>query len=118
MWNEAKQQQLNELQRQKQEGLLTEQEKQAFEQLLCELEQEEWNALRPALERLCREQEQLQEQEGRLRVENSVLAALAERQEDLLRRARVELAGLRSEHEALKAEYERLIGQPLRGSLA
>ena len=118
MWDEAKQQQLNELQRQAQEGRLTEQEKQAFEQLVCELEQEEWNALPPALERLQGEREQEQKQEGRLRLENSVVAALAERQEDLLRRARGELTALVSEHEALKAEYERLIGQPLRESLA
>ena len=117
MWDEAKQQRLNELQRQAQEGMLTEQEKQALEQLLCKPEQEEWNALSPALERVRREQEQLQEQGGRLRLENAVLTALAARREDLLRRAKVELTGLLSEHEALKAEYERLTGQPLRGSL-
>ncbi len=79
MWNETMQQRLNELQRFKQDDKLTEQERQALEQLHSALEQEEWSTLRPTLERLRREQEQQQEQEARLKVENSVLAALAER---------------------------------------
>lgn len=117
MWDETKQQRLNELQRQAQADTLTEQEQQALEQLLCTLEQEEWNALSPALERMRREQEQMQAQGGRLLLENAILTALADRREDLLRRAKVELTSLLSEHEALKAEYARLTGQPLLGTL-
>jgi len=65
------------------------------------------------LERLRQEQRRLQEEYGRLRTENAILAALAERYEDLLARARVQLAGLLSEHQVLKTEYERVTGQPL-----
>jgi hypothetical protein len=118
MWSETKQGRLNELRRQEQEGTLAEGDRQAFTQLISELEQEEWHALHPVLERLRQEQGQLQEQKGRLKLENAILAALAERQEDLLRRVRVELEGLLSEHEALKAEYERLTGHSLHGSQA
>ena len=113
MWDEAKQERLNELRLREQEGLLTDEERQALEHLLHELEQEEWAILRPALDRLREEQRQLQQECGRLRLQNSILSALVERQEDLLRRARVQLAGLLSEHEMLKAEYERLTGRPL-----
>lgn len=113
MWDEEKQGRLNELRRREQEGVLTDEERQALEHLLHELEQEEWAILRPALDRLREEQRQLQEECGRLRFQDTVLSALAERQEDLLRRARVQLAGLLSEHEMLKAEYERLTGRSL-----
>ncbi len=113
MWDDAKQERLNELRRREQEGVLTDEERQSLERLLHELEQEEWATLGPALERLREEQRQLQEECGRVRLQDTVLSALAERQEDLLRRARVQLAGLLSEHEILKAEYERLTGRSL-----
>jgi chromosome segregation ATPase len=113
MWNTAKQLQLDELRQREQEGTLTGEEREALEQLLHEIEQEEWATLQPTLGRLRQEQKQLQEECGRLRTANAILAALAERYEDLLARARVQLAGLLSEHEALKTEYERVTGQPL-----
>ena len=113
MWDEVKQQRLNELQRREQQGPLTEEDEQAFEQLFYELEYEEWGALHPALERWRREQEHLQEQCGRFGVQSAGLAALVKRQEDLLQHARVELAGLLHEHEAIKAEYERVTGRSL-----
>jgi chromosome segregation ATPase len=113
LWNAVKQRQLNELRQREQEGSLTDEEHQALEQLLHEMEQEEWARLRPALERLRQEQKRLQEEYGRLRAKNAVLATLAEQHEDLLARARVQLVGLLSEHEVLKTEYERIAGQPL-----
>lgn len=113
MWDAAKQQQLNELQRREEQGILSNEERDTLEALLYELEQQEWDTLRPALERLRAEQKQLQEEYGRVRSQNAALAALAERQEDLLKRARVQLAGLLSEHEALKSAYERVTGQSL-----
>ncbi|MBI1876917.1 MAG: hypothetical protein HYR94_01545 [Chloroflexi bacterium] len=116
MWNEVKQRQLNELHQQEQASTLTVQERQTFEQLLHELEQAEWDVLRPALARLRQEQNQLQQEAAQLHLQNAILAVLAERQEDLLRRAKVQLAGLLNEHEALKVEYERITGQPLIGS--
>lgn len=42
-------------------------------------------------------------------VQNAVLAALAERYADLLARANEQLANLRQEREALRAEYERAL---------
>jgi hypothetical protein len=71
--------------------------------------------MRPALAGFRQEQVQLQEKCGQLRLQNAMLAALAERQEDLLKRAKEEVTSLLSEHEALKLEYERVTGQPLLG---
>ena len=113
MWNKAKQEQLDYLRQREHEASLTSDERQSLEQLLHEIEQQEWGILHPALERMHQEQKQLQEQYGRLRTENAVLAALAERYEDLLARARVQLDGLLSEHQALKNEVERVTGQSL-----
>jgi hypothetical protein len=113
MWNETKQQQLDALQFKAQAGTLTEADQHALDQLISELEQMEWNALRPALERYRGEQEQLQAALGPVQLQNTLLKALLERREDLLKRAKVELTGLLSEHRALKVEYERVTGQPL-----
>lgn len=113
MWNTEKQQQLDGLRRREHENSLTDEERQALDQLSSELEQQEWSELHPALERAHQEQKRLQEEFSRLRTENVILAALAERYEELLARARVQLDGLFSEHQVLKNEYERVIGQPL-----
>jgi hypothetical protein len=114
MWDETKQARLDELRRREQEGMLTSEGREVLERLLHELEQEEWRALRPALGHLHEEPKQLQEELSRFRHQNALLAALAERQENLLRRAQAQLAGLLSEHEMLKAEYEHITGRSLR----
>lgn len=114
MWNETKQAKLDELRRREQEDALNDEESKALKHLLHELEQEEWEVLRPALDHLHEEQKQLQEELGRFRHQNVLLDVLAERQEDLLKRAQAQLAGLFSEHEMLKAEYEHITGQSLR----
>ena len=111
MWNETKQTRLDELRRREQERALTHEEREALEHLLHELSQEEWGELRPALDHLHEEQKQLQEELGRFRHQNALLAVLAERQEDLLKRAQAQLAGLLSEHRMLRAEYEHITGQ-------
>ncbi len=59
MWNETKQQQLNELQRREAESALVDEERHTLEQLLYELEQEEWQTLNPSLARLRDEQAEL-----------------------------------------------------------
>lgn len=112
MWDTTKQRQLDDLQRQREEGTLGEVEDQTLTYLLAELEQEEWVSLRPALGRLRENRKQLQTAYGQLSSEHAILATFVERLEDLLQRARTELAGLLSEHEALKNAYERLVGQP------
>ncbi len=111
MWNEAKQQQLNELRRREWESALTDEEKRTLEQLLYELEQEEWQRVGPALERLRDEQAELQRSLGQTETQNALLSAISSRQEDLLRRAETQLKGLRYEHEALKTERERVLSQ-------
>jgi chromosome segregation ATPase len=116
MWDGKKQQQLNELRRLELEGTLTPEEREALDNLLHELEQEEWQRLRPTLQRLHAEQGQLREACARLRSHNVFLAVLLERQEELLTRARAYLAELLSEHELLKAEYERITGEPLKSA--
>ena len=112
MWDATKQQQLDDLQRRREEGTIEEEEDRALTYLLSELEQEEWVALRPALGRLREDRKQLQEAYGQMSSENAILATFVERLEELLQRARAELAGLLREHEALKNAYERLLGQP------
>ncbi|MEJ7577085.1 MAG: hypothetical protein WKF74_08785 [Pyrinomonadaceae bacterium] len=111
MWDETKQQQLNELQRRDAESALTDEEKHLLEQLLYELEQDEWQMLNPALERVRGEQIELQENLGQTETQNAVLSAIASRQGDLLKRADAQLKGLQSEHKALRAERERVLNE-------
>src|SRR3712207_8507983 len=56
-----------------------------------QLEQAEWQAFRPALENERGEQQHLQAHLGRLQLQNAVLAALAERYEDLIARTKLQL---------------------------
>jgi len=109
MWNETKQQQLNELLRREAESGLTDAEKKSLAQLLYELEQDEWQTLNLSLERLRDEQAELHQTLSQSETQNAMLAAIGSRQEDLLERAKAQLKGLRSEHEALKTERQRVL---------
>lgn len=109
MWNEVKQQQLNELQQREQENLLTTQEIQTLEKLLLELEQAEWQTINPVLKRERETQSTLQKEISHTETQNAVLTAIASRQDDLVKRANVQLSSLKNEHEALKNERERIL---------
>lgn len=109
MWNETKQQQLNELQWREMENALTAEEEHSLTKLLAELEQGEWQTLNPALEREREKQSALQHEISRAETQNAVLTALAVRQDDLAKRALTHLQSLRNEHEALKTERERVL---------
>ena len=109
MWDAAKQQRLNELQRRAEREPLPTDDQRALEALLHELEQAEWAAVRPVLSRLSRDQEALAKGVDRLQAQNAAVAALAERYADLLARANTQLAGLTREREALRREYERAV---------
>jgi hypothetical protein len=109
MWDATKQQQLDDLRRRADHGALASDEQQILDQLLAELEQQEWAALRPTLDTLRTEQAHLQADLGHLLSQNAVPAALAERHADLIARARMQLAGLAREWEALRAEYDRIL---------
>ena len=113
MWDVNKQQQLNTLQQQADAGALTPEESQQLSQLLHELEQEEWQALRPALQQMRDEQSQLQQEKATLQAQNAVLAAIAERQADLLARAKAQLTALLAERAMLRTQYENTLGQRL-----
>ena len=110
MWDEMKQQQLDELQRRESEGALTDEEQRRLEQLLYELEQEEWQTLRPSLERLREERTEIATNVGHTQMQNALSAAIAARQDDFLKRAKAQLAALQSESKELKAECERVLG--------
>ncbi len=109
MWDEDKQGRLDDLQRRAQRDTLTDDEQRVLEQLLSELEQAERITLRPVLDRQRREQGQLQADLARVQARNAVLAALDEWHADWLARARLQLAGIISEREVLRAEYERVL---------
>jgi hypothetical protein len=113
MWDAVKQQQLNTLQQQSETGILMPDESLQLSQLLHELEQEEWQALHPALQKMRDEQSQLQQEKATLQTQNAVLAAIAERQADLLVRAKAQLSALLAERTMLRTQYENTLGQRL-----
>ena len=109
MWNETKQLQLNELQQRELENSLTVEDEQMLEKLLSELEQSEWQTLNPALEREREAESLLQKEISHTETQNAILTAIASRQDDLAKRAKTQLNSLRTEHEALKNERERVL---------
>lgn len=109
MWNEIKQQQLNDLQRREAENSLTVEEERTLEKLLSELEQAEWQTLNPALEREREQQSKIRAEISRAETQNAVLTAIASRQDDLVKRAETQLKSLRNEYETLKNERERVV---------
>lgn len=113
MWDEAKQRRWNELNERQQQGRLSSEEQSELDRLAAELERAEWAALQPALQRMRHEQEQLKRECDATRSENAALAALAERQQKLLARARTQMEQLLAEHEALKEDYQRVTGEEL-----
>ena len=117
MWNDAKQRQLDELRRRKQEGTLTSDEQKVLVQLLHELEQEEWHVLQPSLENLRQEQTELEQDRTRLSAQNAILGAITERQADLLARAKAQLTVLLNEQATLRHEYERAFELPTQETL-
>ena len=109
MWDDAKQQRLNELQQHAMREPLSIDDQQALEELLDELDQAEWETLRPVLSQLRRDQDVLAMDLGHLQAQHTVVTALADRYAALLARAKVQLAELTSEREALRREYERAV---------
>ncbi|MEW6210531.1 MAG: hypothetical protein AB1631_19355 [Acidobacteriota bacterium] len=111
MWDDIKQQQLDELRRQEAAGALSDDDRLMLDQLISELEQEEWAALRPALDRLGKQQTDIERECDEARAQNAELAAIAQRQADLLTRARAQLNALLAEQAMLKSELERALSQ-------
>jgi hypothetical protein len=109
MWNETKQQRLNELQKRESENLLTKGEEQELENLFSELEQEEWQKLNPALEREHQKENQIQGKISQIKMQNAVLEVIQKRQNDLAKRALMQLKNLQDELDALRNERERVL---------
>lgn len=108
MWTDEKQQQLDALREKEFAGTLNADEQQQLEQLFAEIEAEEEEALRPALERYDQRIAELQQECEEAEARNAALAALAVRQQELLKQARAYLNSLLSEQAVLNAEHERL----------
>ena len=113
MWDEAKQERWNELNERQQQGCLGDEEQSELDRLAAELERAEWAALQPALQRMRHEQEQLKREYDATRSENAALAALLERLQKLLVRARTQMEQLLAEREVLKEDYQRVTGEEL-----
>ncbi len=106
MWDEDKQRRLDDLRRRESLEVLSLDEREILDQLLHEVEAAEAAVLQPTLGRLYAEQRDLQAGISRLEQQNASLTVLASQYEDLLRRARAQLAGFTQERETLRAAYE------------
>ena len=113
MWNESKQLLFDELRQRKLGGSLTEEEQQQLELLSEELNREDEAYLRPAFEHSYERQRNLDMEIAQKELRNADLEALAERQAQLMARARAQLEALRREQAALNSEYERTMGESL-----
>ncbi len=111
MWDEKKQQRSDELRDRKLDGSLTEEEQRQLELLSEELDREDEAYLRPAFEHSHERQQELDAEIAQKEARNAVLETLADRQAQLLTRARAQLEALRREQAAINSEYERTMGE-------
>ena len=109
MWDAVKQQELDDLRQRAAQGSLAADEQRTLDQLLNELEQQEWSALRPVLDVLHQDESRFQADLAHLQMQTALLSALTKRYTDLIARPRMQLAELAEEHEALRAEYDRIL---------
>jgi hypothetical protein len=116
MWDEKKQQLFDELRHRKLDGSLTGEEQQQLDLLSEELDREDEAYLRPAFEHSRKRQQELDVEIARKEARNAALEALAEREAQLLARARAQLEALRREQAALYSEYERAMEESLRAA--
>ena len=107
-WDEAKQQRLNALRVCEEGGVLTPAEHAELDGLLTMLDDLEWQQLQPALARMEQEHAATVAALARLEATRDDLAEVANRQRQLIIRARAQLHALLAEHRALQADYRRL----------
>jgi hypothetical protein len=107
-WDDAKQQRLNTLRAREEAGLLTPAEQAELDGLLTMLDDLEWQQLQPALTRMEQEQAATVAAIVRLEATRDDLAEIANRQRQLIIRARTQLHEILTEHRALQADYRRL----------
>ena len=108
-WDEEAQRRWDELQRRAEADTLASEEQAELDSLAQMLDAEEWEMLKPAIERLRQERDSLLETLMDARSKNEQLFRLLARQEALVELIRSHLTLLLSEHERLKAEYQRIV---------
>jgi hypothetical protein len=108
MWNEEKSRRLDELRREEAQRPLSAVEQAELSLLFGELEADEAQALKPALDRLAREAEELRTEKARAEAWARELERIVEQQEKLLAEARAYAGGLRLRRAALADEVRRL----------
>jgi hypothetical protein len=108
MWSEEKSRRLDALRREEAERTLTEPERSELDALFAELDAEEARALRPALDRLTRETDELRAEKARVAAWAGELEHIVAEQEKLLSEARAYAGRLRVRRAALADEARRL----------
>jgi len=109
MWDSSKQRLLDDLRTLAESGPLPAGPSRELEHLIHELEQVEEARLRPAIDRVRHEQAGLRSVLSHVHAQNSALLALADRYDDLLARAKAQLAGLENERQVLREELVRAL---------
>ena len=104
MWNKRKRKRFQILCQSELEGTLTDAEGAELSQMIAEIEETEAASLRPAIERMQDEREEIEAQ-------NRALKTLVQRKEAFLTRLHVVLDELEVEQQAINEEFVRIIGK-------
>jgi hypothetical protein len=108
MWNKEKGHRFDGLRREEAQRALTEAERAELTGLFRELDAEEERALRPVLERLAHESDDLRAEKARVEARVRELERVVEQQEKLLAEARAYASRVRLRGAALADEFHRL----------
>lgn len=113
IWNEEQQARLDALRAAELSSTLDETGQAELDALIGAIDAEERERLAPALAQIRLEQAILRQQIQESESENEQLAALAVQMEQLLADGRQMLRDLQRRHQAIRAEYQRVTGEPL-----
>lgn len=108
MWDEEKRRRLNELRLEEARRALTEAEQAELGGLFADLDLEEAQVMRPTLDRLAREAEELRAAKARVEARARELERIVHQQEELLTEVRAYAGRVRSRRAELADEFRRL----------
>jgi hypothetical protein len=108
MWNKAKRERYDELRREGALRALTDRERADLAALKAELDAEEARAMKPALDRLAREADELRAAKAEADARAGALERIVEQDQKLLAEARAYADRLRERRDALREEFDRL----------
>jgi hypothetical protein len=111
MWDDEKQNKLDQLRLREAQGTMTDAEGEALRVLLADLDAEEAATLGPAIERMRASQRDLSVEREQVDRENERLASILAKQERLLSDAQAYLNHLRAERSVLSEEYRAVTGR-------